>query len=328
MHASTRNFSVALLGIALVALAASPLAAQTSPVRPVKIISQAGVGSAPDVMARIMADELGKLWGQQPVIINRPGASGSLAAQMAATAEKDGYTLFLANSSTFNIMPHTQPNLPFDLNRDFVPVGFVAEQPMLIAVNADYPIKTLPELIALAKQKPKELLYAGNAGGSLPNMTGEFFRERAGIDITFVAYPGMAAGLVDVIAGRVPLVVEGLPALAAAIDSRKLRALAVAYDKRLPNMPEVPTVAETLPGFISTGWSVLMALNGTPPNVVQKISADMRKSLDQPEVRAKYAKIGAYVRPMYPEELATYIRQQQALWRPIVVKVLAEQRRR
>jgi len=313
---------------ALVLLAMpTALSAQTYPARPVKIISQAGVGSAPDVMARIMADELGKAWGIQPVIINRPGASGSLAAQMAATAEKDGYTLFLANSSTFNIMPHTQPNTPFDLKRDFIPAGFVAEQPMLIAINADLPVKTLPELIALAKQRPKELLYAGNAGGSLPNMTGEFFRERAGIDVTFVSYNGAAAGLVDVVAGRVPIIVEGLPALFGAIESKKIRPIAVAYDRRLPNMPDVPTVAETVPGFLATGWSVLMALSGTPPEIVRKIGADLDKGLVQPEVREKYAKIGAYVRPMSPDVLAAFIREQQDTWRPIVTKVLVEQRR-
>src|SRR5262245_65507276 len=131
-----------LVALVLAVAAAAPAAAQDYPNRPVKIVSQAGVGSAPDVMARIMADELGRLWGQQPVIINRPGASGALAAQMAAGAEKDGYTLFLANSSTFNIMPHTQPKLPFDLDRDFVPVGFVAEQPMLIAVTSALPVDT------------------------------------------------------------------------------------------------------------------------------------------------------------------------------------------
>ena len=327
MSTLTRIFGLSLSGLMLLAASAS-LSAQTYPTRPVKIISQAGVGSAPDIMARIMADELGKLWGQQPVIINRPGASGSLAAQMAATSEKDGYTLFLANSSTFNIMPHTQPNTPFNLNRDFIPAGFVAEQPMLIAVNADLQVKTLAELIALAKQKPSELLYAGNAGGSLPNMTGEFFRERAGIDITFVSYNGAAAGLVDVIAGRVPIMVEGLPALFAAIDAGKIRPIAVAYDKRLPNFPNVPTVAETLPGFLATGWSVLMALTGTSPEIVRKISTDMRTALNPPEVRAKYAKIGAYVRPMQPDELAAFIRAQQETWRPIVTKVLATQRRK
>ena len=327
MSSNERAGRASLLALMLVIAGAAPGAAQDYPSRPVKIVSQAGVGSAPDVMARIMADELGRLWGQQPVIINRPGASGSLAAQMAASAEKDGYTLFLANSSTFNIMPHTQPKLPFDLDRDFVPVGFVAEQPMLIAVSSSLPVTTLPELIALARQKPNELFYAGNAGGSLPNMTGEFFRERAGIAIGFVSYPGAAAGLVDVVAGRVQIVVEGLPALFAAINSKAIRPLAVAYGRRLPNLPHVPTVGETLPGFVATGWSALMALSGTAPEIVHKISADLRKGLGQPEVAEKYARIGAYVNPMSPAELAAFIRKEQDMWRPIVQKVVGKRER-
>jgi tripartite-type tricarboxylate transporter receptor subunit TctC len=315
-----------LLALALVA-AVLPAAAEDYPTRPVKIISQAGVGSAPDVMARIMADELGKIWGQQPVIINRPGASGSLAAAEAARSEKDGYTLYLANSSGFNIMPHTQKNLPFDMNRDFMPVGFVAEQPMLICVSSTLPVKTLPELIALAKQKPNELLYAGNAGGSLPNMTGEFFKERAGVAIGFVSYPGAAAGLVDVVAGRVHLVVEGLPALFAAIDNQKIRPLAVAYHQRLPNLPDVPTVAETLPGFQATGWSALMALSGTSNAIADKISVDLDKAMSLPDVKQKYAKMGAYVNPMTRDELAAFIRKEQEMWKPIVLKVLASSKK-
>jgi tripartite-type tricarboxylate transporter receptor subunit TctC len=213
--------------LALTLAATGPVLAQDYPSRPVRIISQAGVGSAPDVMARIVADQLGKAWGQQAIIINRPGASGANAAQMAASADPDGYTLFLANSSTFTIMPETQTKLPFDVQRDFVPAGFVAEQPMLIAVNAALPVNSLAELIALAKERPGQLLYAGNAGGSTPNMTGEFFRERADIDITYVSYPGAAAGLTDVIAGRVQIIIEGLPALFGAVEAHSIRPLAV-----------------------------------------------------------------------------------------------------
>jgi tripartite-type tricarboxylate transporter receptor subunit TctC len=305
-----------------------PRAAQSEdyPTRPVRIISQAGIGSAPDVMARIMADQLGKAWGQQAIIINRPGASGANAAQMAVGADPDGYTLFLANSSTFTIMPETQSRLPFDVQRDFVPVGFVAEQPMLIAVNAAVPANSLAELITLAKERPGQLLYAANAGGSTPNMTGEFFRERAGIDITYVSYPGAAAGLTDVIAGRVQIIVEGLPALFGAVEARSIRPLAVLATRRLPNLPDVPIAGDTLPGFVATGWSALMARTGTPSTIVQKVSDDLNKGLDEPEVRARLAQIGAYVRPMSPDALAGYIREQQTLWRPIVRRVLAKDR--
>src|SRR5262245_10553747 len=182
-----RNCAVACW-LTLTLAAPAPSLAQDYPSHPVRIISQAGIGSAPDVMARIVADQLGRAWGQQAIIINRPGASGANAAQMAAGAEPDGYTLFMANSSTFTIMPETQSKLTFDVARDFVPAGFVAEQPMLIAVTPALPVTTLADLIALAKERPGQLLYAANAGGSTPNITGEFFRERAGIDITYVSY--------------------------------------------------------------------------------------------------------------------------------------------
>ena len=309
---------------ALTLAASHPVLAQDYPARPVRIISQAGIGSAPDVMARIVADQLGKAWGQQAIIINRPGASGANAAQMAAGAEPDGYTLFMANSSTFTIMPETQSKLSFDVARDFVPVGFVAEQPMLIAVTAGLPVTTLPELIALAKKRPGQLLYAANAGGSTPNVTGEFFRERAGIDITYVSYPGAAAGLTDVVAGRVHIIVEGLPALLGAVEAQSIRPLAVLAAGRLPNLPDVPVAGDTLPGFVATGWSALMARTGTPPEIVRKISADMINGLDQPDVRARFAQLGAYVKPMSPEALAAYIAAQQTLWRPVVRKVLAK----
>jgi tripartite-type tricarboxylate transporter receptor subunit TctC len=310
--------------LALTLAATTPALAQDYPARPVRIISQAGIGSAPDVMARIVADQLGKAWGQQAIIINRPGASGANAAQMAAGAEADGYTLFMANSSTFTIMPETQTKLSFDVARDFVPVGFVAEQPMLIAVTAALPVTTLAELIALAKERPGQLLYAANAGGSTPNITGEFFRERAGINITYVSYPGAAAGLTDVVAGRVQIIIEGLPALLGAVEAKSIRPLAVLASTRLPNLPDVPVAGDTLPGFVATGWSALMARAGTPPEIVRKISNDMIAGLDPPDVRARFAQLGAYVKPMSPEVLAAYIAAQQTLWRPIVRKVLAK----
>jgi tripartite-type tricarboxylate transporter receptor subunit TctC len=221
-------------------------------------------------------------------------------------------------------MPETQSNLSFDVGRDFVPVGFVAEQPMLIAVTAALPVTTLADLIALAKERPGQLLYAANAGGSTPNITGEFFRERAGIDITYVSYPGAAAGLTDVVAGRVQIIVEGLPALLGAVEGRSIRPLAVLASTRLPNLPDVPVAGDTLPGFVATGWSALLARVGTPPEIVRKISADMIAGLDGPDVRARFAQLGAYVKPMSPEALAAYIQAQQTLWRPIVRKVLAK----
>jgi tripartite-type tricarboxylate transporter receptor subunit TctC len=212
------------------------------------------------------------------------------------------------------------------MNRDFMPVGFVAEQPMLIAVSSTLPIKTLPELIAFAKQKPKELLYAGNAGGSLPNMTGEFFRERAGIETTFVSYPGAAAGLVDVVAGRVHFIVEGLPALFAAIDSKSIRPIAVAYHQRLPNLPDVPTVAEAgFPEMKLNTWFVLLAPAKTPPPILALLEREVRKAVTLPDLKERWSASDLTALGTSAVEAKDLLKAETVLWSDIVKRANLQQ---
>ena len=313
------RLSVALAGLA--ALLSGAADAQSWPTRPVKVIMASAPGSAPDVIARIVTDRLAQIWGQQVLIINRAGAGGLIALQALAAAERDNHTLYLPSSSSLVVLPETNKNLPLDLQKDIVPISLVGEQPFVIVANNQLGVSTLPELIALAKKKPGELTYAANFRGSLPNMTGEMFRTKAGIDMTFVPYPGAPQGLQDVLGGRVSAMVEGLAAFTGALASNSVKPLAVSSPKRLPNMPELPTVAETLPGFNSSGWFVLLAPTGLPDNVVAKINADMRTVLENPEVRSRFEKTATYIRHLSPAETGKFVRDEQDAWRPIVRQV-------
>ena len=313
------RLAAAVAGLVVLGLAGAQ--AQSWPTRPVKVIMASAPGSAPDVIARIVTDRLAQIWGQQVLIINRAGAGGLIALQALAAAERDNHTLYLPSSSSLVVLPETNKNLPLDLQKDIVPISLVGEQPFVIVANNQLGVSTLPELIALAKKKPGELTYAANFRGSLPNMTGEMFRTKAGIDMTFVPYPGAPQGLQDVLGGRVSVMVEGLAAFTGALASNSVKPLAVSSPKRLPNMPELPTVAETLPGFNSSGWFVLLAPTGLPDSVVAKINADMRTVLENPEVQSRFEKTATYIRHLSPAETGKFIRDEQDAWRPIVRQV-------
>ena len=313
--------SLWLVAAATIAGAAAQAQAQSWPSRPVKVIMATAAGSAPDVIARIVTDRLAQIWGQQILILNRPGAGGLIALQALASSERDGHTLYLPSSSSLVVLPETNAKLPLDLQRDLVPIGLVGEQPFLIVAGNSTGASTLPELIALAKAKPGELTYAANFRGSLPNMTGEWFRSRAGIEMTFVPYPGAPQGLQDVMGGRISAMVEGLAVFVGPMASNSIKPLAVTSPKRLPNYPSIPTVAETVPGFDSRGWFAFLGITGTPDDVVRKINADLRKVLDQPEVQQRFETLATYIRHLSPEETGTFIRDEQAAWRPVVKQV-------
>jgi tripartite-type tricarboxylate transporter receptor subunit TctC len=299
---------------------ACPVAnAEPYPSRYVSIIIQTAPGSGPDVIARIVADRLGHSWGQQVTILNRNGGAGLIAAKAAAAAPSDGYTLYMPTSTTLVILPETQPKLPVDFERDFVPIGLISQSPMIIAVSSALGVNTLEQLIALAKKRPGEVLYAANNRGSFPHLAGEFFRSRAGINLMFIPYPGAAAGLRDVMGGRVAMIVEGPAALSGAIQSGAIKALAVTSAARLPNFPDVPTVAETIPGFSLVGWFALMARAGTPDSIVVKVSQDLQTVLKEPAVKEKFEALGAYPRPTSSAQAAEFIRSERRLLKPVIV---------
>lgn len=316
---SIRAPNIAAVALVLLSLTAVAEAANY-PVRPVMLLTSTPAGNGPDVIARLVADALSKKWKQQVVVENRPGGRAVVATMAAKNAAPDGYTLYVALGSTFVVLPEIQPKLPFDLDHDIVPVGMVGAQPFVIAVDPKLGVNTLPELIALSKKRPDEILY-GCFRGSAPHLAAELLQIRSGARLKFVPYSGTAKVVADILGGTVSVAVESLPALIGPINAGQLKALAVTSAQRLPEFPDLPTVAETLPGYEATGWFALMAPAGTPMEIRDRINADLRTVLDQPEIHEKFATLGTYSVARSPSEVTAYIQQQRAVWRPVIHKI-------
>jgi tripartite-type tricarboxylate transporter receptor subunit TctC len=294
---------------------------QSFPTGPVKLITQGAPGSGPDVVARIVFDELGRQWKQQVVVLNATGAGGSVAARQAVQAPADGYTLYLPAASAFIVMPEMFPNLKIDMFADFSPVGFVAEQPMVICISPDLKVRSIAELAALSKSKPGSLNFAANARGTLPHLTAERLRVQAGIDMTYIPYPGAAAGIQDVMGGRISVIVEGLGTLLGAIQNGSIRPLALTSLQRLPNFPDMPAVAETIAGFVATGWFALLAPRKTPDEIVKQINRDLNEALLAPAVKDRLGAAATMVRPMSVAETSAFLKGEQEAWRPVVKQI-------
>jgi tripartite-type tricarboxylate transporter receptor subunit TctC len=308
---------MARVGVALALVIAASLArGEDFPIRPVKIIVQTAAGSSLDVMARLVAEPLAQVWGQQVIVINQAGAGGLIASRALAASAADGYTLFLAGGSVFVVLPEVQHDLPFDVNA-FVPIGFVSEQPYTLIVSNQLGVNSVAELIALSQTRSGGLDSAAGTRGGLQHMTVELFRSRSGARLNMIHYPGAAQASTDVIAGRVPVMMQTVAPVAGFIAARQVKLLAVASATRLPNFPDTPLIADTLPGFTSSGWSILVAPKGTPAGIVQKINADLHAVLTRPDVVKKIEDLGNYTRPMSPQQLADFVRDERRTWGPI-----------
>jgi tripartite-type tricarboxylate transporter receptor subunit TctC len=292
------------------------------PDKAVTIISDAGTGASPDVAMRIVAAGLSEIWGQQAVVVNHPGANGSIAARAASEAAPDGYTLYSPALSTFLALPTVAPNLPVKLPRDFLPIGFIAEQPMFIAVDPKSGITTLPQFIDRAKQAPGTLSIAVSGIGRMTHLTGLLLQQRAGIKLIPVPYNGgPSAALSDVAAGRVNMIIEGYPGIIGAVNAGQIKLIAVASPQRLPEFPNVPTVAEAIPGFAAAGWLIVAAPVGTPAPIVDKASADLAKVVNDPDVKRKLLATGSYARAMTPDQTLAFVDKQQETWLPVLQNI-------
>jgi len=302
-----------------------PAPAQDYPNHPVRLITDSAPGSSIDVPVRIVAEGLSRVWGQQAVVVNQPGAGGAIAAHTAATAAADGYTFGVIAASAFVALPGTAENLPVQVPRDFTPVGYLGGAPMFITAAPWLGVKTLPELIALAKQKPGEVSYGVNGIGRLTHLTGELLQRQAGIKLLMVPYTGGTAQIVnDMMGKRVALVFDAYSGIAGAVAAGNVVPLAVASASRMPDSPNLATVSETLPGFESVGWQALVAPAGTPDNIVRKANADLAKAMHDPDIRKRLADLGRDDRPMTAAQVLAFIQGEQQKWAPIVQQIAAQ----
>ncbi len=236
-------------------------------------------------------------------------------------APPDGHTVCICAGSYVTITPATTANMPYDVDKDFTPIAFVAEIPLVIGARPDLPYKNISELIAYAKANPDKVNYGANTPGTFPNLATEYFSQQAGIKMRFIPYKGSAPALTDVMGGRLDLVVEGVAALGGAIKGGVLRPLAVTSTRRDPTLPEVPAVAETIAGFSAIGFYVVLAHAKTPEPLAAKLSEDFRQVLAKPDVAAKLAETGNYVRPMTRQEVAAFIKRERGIWGAVIQKL-------
>ena len=303
--------------------------AQDFPNKPVTFVTPAAAGNSPDVVTRIVADKLTQMWKQQVVVINRPGAGGLIAAQAAAALPKDGYSIYMTQASTYTVLPIQQEGkMPVDLQKAFTAVGMVGEQPIAVGVNKDIKANSVAELIKLANETQGGLLFAATNRGGQSHLTGELFRERSKANISFVHAAGASVSVNDVVAGRIPIMFEGLAGLAPGTQGGGIRLLGVASEKRLPNVTDLPTIGETVPGVISSGWIIMMVPEGVPDAIVQKLNKDLRAAVAEKDVQERFHTLGTYSRDLTPAQTAEFMRNEEKLWWPIVRRVVAEDQKK
>jgi tripartite-type tricarboxylate transporter receptor subunit TctC len=300
-------------------LAASAVWADASwPSRPVQMVIPFPPGGPTDVTGRILADKLAQELKQPVVVMNRPGASGNVGAQFVARSAPDGYTVFFTTGGTHGINPFLYDNAGYDPVKDFDPVIWVTKSPNILVVHPDFPAKNVAELIAMAKAAPGKLSSAAPGQGSTPHMFGELFKRTAGIRIEHIPYRGSGPALSDVMAGHVPIMFDGIPSSLPLVQSGRLRALAVTGLQRSAAAPEIPTVAETLPGFDASGWFALYLPAGTPQPIITRLNQATNRVLQLPEVQKAYAAVGAEVVGGSPDRLREQVRQELAKWSDLI----------
>lgn len=307
-----------LTAMALV-LTAAPLAgAQSYPTKPVRVIVPFPPGGTTDIVARVVGQKLNEMWGQSVIVDNRTGAGGNIGGDIAAKSSPDGYTLFMTSGSIVTANQHLYKKMPFSPEKDLIAITNVASGPQIVVVNMNFPVKSVKDLIAMAKAKPGALTFGSAGVGTQTHLAAENFAYAARINVTHVPYKGEGPAMVDLIAGQINFVTPNLAAAIGFVQQGKLRALGVTSKQRVKQLPDVPAVAETLPDFENIGWFGLMAPTGTPKPIIEKIYVDTAKVLASADVRSKLEQQGMAPVGNRPEEFAKAIRQESAHWAKVI----------
>jgi tripartite-type tricarboxylate transporter receptor subunit TctC len=308
-----------LLLIALLALSTAA-GAQGYPTRTVRLIVADAAGGAPDQLGRILAQKLSEGLGQQMIVDNRPGAAGVLGADIASKAPADGYTLLLTTTSIYALLPSLKKNLPYDPVKDFVPVSRIATASNVLVVNAALPANSVAELVALAKGKPGVYNYASAGIGSPAHLAGEMLNLLAGIKITHVPYKGAAPGLLDVIAGNPHLIITSPISAAGHMNAGRVRALATTGTQRNPRLPELPTIADTVPGYEITQTWGLAAPAGTPAAIVKQLADETAKAMNLADVKERVQGMGAVPAGDTPAQFQAFIAAERQRLGDVIAK--------
>jgi tripartite-type tricarboxylate transporter receptor subunit TctC len=287
-----RNFTRSLVALPAAALPFSALA-QSYPSKPIKLIVPFPAGGATDILARALSQKLGEKIGQTVVVDNRPGAGGTIGSDAAAKSAADGYTLLLATSSTHSIGPAINPKIPYDAVADFTPLGYVATSPNLVLVPNSSPATTMKEFIDFAKKNPGKLNYASSGNGTIVHLTTELFKAMSGTFMVHIPYRGTALAIPDLVSGKVDVMFDSLVTGLPHVKDGKLKALAVTSAARTQLAPDLPAVAEVLPGFESTTWFGLYGPKGMSAEVVQRVNTALNAALTDSEVKERFARLGA-----------------------------------
>lgn len=320
----TSNRRRTLLAAGLLSASAASLFAGSAhaqavkfPTKTVTIVVPYTPGGASDVQARLIGQKLSKLWGQPVVIENKPGASAAIGMQYVARSTPDGYTLVVSDLGTLTISPSFR-KLPYDLEKDFATISILTYSPYLLTAHPATPFNTLKELIDYAKANPTKLNYGTSGLGTNPHLAGKLFASRLGLDWTDVPSKGGSQTIQDVISGQLDLQFNSVFSTASHVKSGKLKALAVSSEKRLPDMPNLPAINEILPGFVAGGYQGMFAPAATPAPVVSKINADVVKVLNMPDIKERFAGLGANPTGGTPEEMRKFLREDRDRWAKLI----------
>lgn len=307
-----------LLALAAAFLTALAVHAQNYPNKPVRIIVPFAPGGATDIVTRIIGQKLTDVWGQTIVVDNRAGASGNIGGELAARATPDGYTLFMPSGSVVTANQHIYKKMPFNAEKDFVAITNVASGPQVIAVANSVPAKSVKELVALAKAKPRSITFGSAGFGTQTHLAAENFIYTAGIDAIHVPYRGEGPALTDLVGGQIQLLTPNLSAAIGFVTAGRIHALAVTSKQRAPQVPNVPTVAETIPGFENLGWFGLVAPAGTPKAIISKVHADMVKVLQSADVKKRFDELGMVPVGNTPAEFTKAMKEESARWAKVI----------
>jgi len=307
------------LAVSVAALFSAPTAwAADFPDRTITMVVPFSAGGSTDLVARLVANKMSENLGQQIVVENVGGAGGSIGAAQVARADPDGYTILMGTVATHALNPLILKTKPYDAEKDFAPISLLVLVPNVLVVNPQFPAKDVKELIDLLKKDPDKYAYASSGNGTPLHLSGELFKTMAGVSMQHIPYKGAGPALNHVIANQVPMMFDNLPSSSGHIKGGTLRALGVTTKERVPSFPDVPAIAETIPGYETYSWNALFAPAGTPADVIEVLHKAAAKALQDPDVIARMGQFSATIVASTPEELATHVKAELAKWEPIV----------